>query len=317
MSRPYYTITRSIFDPTHHLTSTNFPSYRRLLLPYLQSHNLLSHLLPGAPEPFRKPHGALVHLFEAISFHPLGETAGLSPPTPLVTCSGLPLTPAERDLWEAWAERERAVREVFERSFTAGMWQRLGRLWSVAEIWDELEAEYMPSPTERHAQIYAHLKSRRLVERASQADMLRHWEWYNALIQEGREAGMVLPDGEVTEAWLGTLGGGLLARLVRENWEGMDEWDGKKSWRGMKAMVKGRLAVLHENAPETVASMSAAAVALSGGAGAEEVYTSSGRKVLGEKSVNVGGKGKGRMKEGTRPTSQGLRMLSDGRVVRV
>ncbi|KIS01806.1 hypothetical protein L804_00060 [Cryptococcus deuterogattii 2001/935-1] len=264
------------------LTPTSFPIYRRRLLAHLSTHapHLASHLLHGPAEPYRKPQDSLVHLVEAALFCPYGQLAGDRPPCALVSTTGFKVWGAQLEEWDEWARNERALREVFKMTFGREMWGRLGRMWCTKEIWEVLESEYMPSPIERQSQIVHYLRSTRLPSLATQEDMLRLWETFNALVIEARDTGLYMKEIEVVEGFLMAIGRGNLAESVKQEFFGMLDWVVENGrWRSLRRILKMRRPpILLVEAPEDIHSPDETDERSSG--------PTRGRTVLAEKDLN-------------------------------
>lgn len=264
------------------LTPTSFPVYRRRLLAHLSIHapHLASHLLHGPAEPYRKPEDSLVHLVESALFHPHGQSAGDQPPCALVSTTGFKVCGIQLEEWDDWARNELALRDVFKMTFGREMWDRLGRMWSTKEIWEVLESEYMPSPIERQSQIVYYLRSTRLPSSATQDDMLKLWETFNALVIEARDAGLYMKEKEVMDRFLMAIGKGDLAESVKQQFYGLSDWVvGSGRWKGLRRILKKQFSpILLLETLEDIHSPNETDERLSG--------PTRGRAVLAEKDLN-------------------------------
>ncbi|WVQ76050.1 hypothetical protein IAR50_005686 [Cryptococcus sp. DSM 104548] len=224
------------------LTSTSFITYRRQLLSYLAAHSptLFYHIYPSpAPEPYRKASSSLVHLVEVALFRPWGQFAGDHPPCAMMSVTGLRLSEEQFLEWTEWARCERALRKVFRKTFSPEMWEGMGNMWSTKDIWETLEAEYLPSPIERQSHIIYRLRSTCLPPQASLRDIFKLWETFNLLVIEARDAGLFILEEEVVERYLRAVGGGEAGKLVREMYESMGEDEPSKgTWVGAKKAVR-------------------------------------------------------------------------------
>lgn len=268
--------------PNIALASTSFPVYRRRLLGHLSIHapHLASHLLHSPAEPYRKPEDSLVHLAETALFHPYGQFAGDQPPCALVSTTGFKIWGVQLKEWDDWARNERSLRGVFKVTFGREMWDRLGGMWSTKEIWEVLESEYMPSPIERQSQIVYYLRSTRLPFSATQEDMLKLWETFNALVIEVRDAGLYMKEKEVMDRFLMAIGKGDLAESVKQEFYGLsDRMIGSGKWKGLQRILKKqRSTILSLEAPEYIHSPDETDGRSSG--------PTRGRAVLAEKDLN-------------------------------
>ncbi|ODN82208.1 hypothetical protein L202_02496 [Cryptococcus amylolentus CBS 6039] len=224
------------------LTSTGFITYRRQLLSYLAAHapDLFYHLYPSpALEPYRKTPSSLVHLVEMALFRPWGQFAGDHPPCAMVSVTGLRLSEEQFLEWAEWARCERSLRKVFRKTFSPDMWEGMGNMWSTKDIWETLEAEYIPSPVERQSHIIYCLRSTRLPPQASLRDIFKLWDTFNLLVIEARDAGLFILEEEVVDRYLGAIGKGDAGKLVRATYGSMSQDEPLKgTWRGVRRVVR-------------------------------------------------------------------------------